>query len=149
MGIKGTIQANHVQLNKYELAVIGLPTLVITAISGIEEELDVSEMPDRTRVSGGRTKPVEYDITIPLHHTLEQLALEQWFEQCKDPVDPEHKKLGTLTLFNQSGDPLVSFTLPDTFPTKRGLPDLELDNDGEMAAAVWSMSSDDVIPNIL
>lgn len=146
MPIKGVILPDHIQVNKYLLTVIGMPPLVLTAISGIEEELDVSDLPDRTKASGGRTKPIEYDITLPLHHTVSRLAMEEWFDACKDPILPTHKRLATLTMFSQSGLPLVSFTLTGTFPMKRGLPDLELENDGEMAGVVWSMSSDEVIP---
>lgn len=149
MAIKGVILPDHVQVNKYLYQVVGLPDLVLTAISGIEEELQTTDLPDGTKGAGGRTLPVEYDITLPAHHTVQQRAMEQWFRQCKDPIDPAHKKLATLTLFTQSNNPLVSFTLPNTFPMKRGLPDLELENEGEMAGFVWSMSSDEVIPNIL
>lgn len=149
MSIKGVVLKDFVQVNKYLLSVTGLPPLVLTAISGIEEELQTTDLPDATKGSGGRTNPVEYDITIPAHHVVEQAAMESWFDECKDPVDPAHKKLAVLTLFTQSGNPLVSFTLPDTFPTKRALPDLELENEGEMAGFVWSMSSDEMIPNIL
>jgi hypothetical protein len=145
MPIKGVIQPDIVQVNKYLLTVPGMPPLVIIAISGIEEELDVSDLPDRTKATGGRTKPVEYDITIPAHHSIEQYAMEQWFDAGKDPVTPDHKRLATLTLFSQMALPIFSVALTGTFPTKRALPDLELENDGEMAGIVWSMSSDEVI----
>lgn len=146
MPIKGVILPDHVQVNKYLLTVIGMPPLTITAISGLEEELDVTDLPDRTKATGGRTKPVEFDITLPAHHVIEQRAMELWFAQSKDPVLPTHKRLATLTLFTQLGLPLVSFALVGTFPMKRALPDLELENDGEMAGIVWSMSADEVLP---
>lgn len=149
MGIKGVIQPDHVQTNKYDLRVIGLPPLVITAISGIEEELDTTDLPDRTKATGGRTKPVEFDITIPAHEIVTQKAFELWFEECKDPVTPTHKKIGTLTTFTQSNLPLVAFTLDAMMPIKRALPDLEMEGDGEMSEHVWSMSADEVFPHLI
>lgn len=149
MGIKGVLLPNHVQLNKYDLRVIGVAPLVITAVSGIEEELDVSDLPDRTKATGGRTKPVEFDITIPAHEVISQKAMELWFEETKDPVSPTHKKIGTLTTFTQSNFPLVSFTLDGLMPIKRALPDYEMDGDGEMAEHVWTMSADELLPNII
>lgn len=149
MPIKGVISADHAQVNKYELRVIGLEPLLITAISGIEEELDVTDLPDRTKATGGRTKPVEFDITIPGHEVISQKTMELWFEQCKDPVDPLHKKIGTLTNFTQSNNPLIGFTLEGLMPVKRALPDYELDNDGEMSEHVWSMTADELYPHII
>lgn len=149
MGIKGILLPNHVQVNKYDFRVIGLLPLIITAISGLEEELDTTDLPDRTKATGGRTKAVEFDITIPAHELISQKSLEVWFEECKDPVLPTHKKIATLTMFNQGNIPLVTFTLTGVFPMKRALPDLELDNDGEMSEHVWSMSADEILPGIL
>ena len=36
MPLKGLIDPDHIPVNKYELAVIGLPTIQFTSISGME-----------------------------------------------------------------------------------------------------------------
>lgn len=149
MPIKGIISPDHVQLNKFDLRVIGLPPLVITAISGIEEELDMSDLPDRTKATGGRVKPVEFDITIPAHEIQSQISMESWYGETQDPVTPTHKKIGTLILFTQSNFPLRSFTLVGMMPRGRNLPDFEMENDGEMADVVWPMSADQIEPDLI
>lgn len=146
MAIKGTILPDHVQVNKFQLQVVGLPPLTPMAISGIEEELDTVELPDRTSQTGGRSKPVEFELTIPMHHQLEQAAMESWFDECKDPVSPLHKKVATLLAFSQSNITQKSWFLSGLFPSKRALPDFELENDGEMANVVWTMKADELLP---
>lgn len=144
MAIKGVILPDHVQVNKYQLTVAGLPPLLFTAVSGIEEEMDTVDLPDRTSQTGGRTKPVEFEVTQPAHHMIERLAMEAWWSECKDPVSPLHKKIGTLIAFSQSTIMQVSYMLFGVFPSKRALPDFDLDNDGDMAALVWTLKADEV-----
>lgn len=145
MPIKAVLQPDHIQVNKYTLMVAGMPPLTFTAISGIEEELDVNEMPDRTIATGGRTKPVEFDVTQPEHHLIERLAMEAWFSECKDPVSPLHKKVGTLLQFSQTDLVQVGYMLIGLFPSKRALPDLEMENEGEMGSLVWTMRADELL----
>lgn len=145
MPIKGVILSDHVQINKYQLTVIGMPPMLFTAMSGIEEELDQTELPDRTSQTGGRTKPGTFDLTQPMHHTLERFAMEAWFSECKDPVSPLHKKIGTVLAFSQSNANIVSYMLQGLYPQKRALPDFEMDNDGEMGTIVWTMHYDEVL----
>lgn len=145
MPIKSVLLPDHVQVNKYQLLVAGLPPLLFTMVSSIEEELDTVELPDRTTASGGRSKPVEFEVTQPMHHTLERLAMEAWYTgETTDPVLPSYKKVGTLLSFSQSNLIQVSYMLIGLYPFKRTLPDFELENDGEMATIVWGMKADEV-----
>jgi len=146
MAIKGVIFPDHVQMNKYTLQVAGLSPMLFTAVSGIEEELDATDLPDRTPQSGGRVKPIEFELTQPVHHNLERAAMELWYRECHDPILPTHKKVGTLIMFSQSLLNQPSWSILGMFPFKRALPDLDLDNDGEMAAIVWSMKASEIIP---
>lgn len=145
MPIKGVIKPDHIQVNKYQLTVVGMPPLLFTAISSIEDELDQVELPDRTTQTGGRTKPGSFDVTQPMHHTVEVAAMEGWFESCKDPVSPLHQKVGTLISFSQSNLIVVSYMLQGLYPQKRALPDFELENDGEMGSLVWTMHYNEVV----
>lgn len=145
--MKGTIKPNHIPVNKYLLKILTLPDITPTKISGLEEELETTDLPDRTRATGGNTKSSEITITIPLHHTVEQAAMEVWFQECQDPVSPTYKKAGTLLMkpISDSGKPVVR-TLVGVFVSKRKDPDLEMMNDGEMAVVEWTLSIDQIKP---
>ncbi len=149
--MKGAIKPNHIPVNKFTL-VIGdalIPPLTIVELSGIEEELQTVDLPDRTKASGGNTGPSEFTMTIPMHHVLEQAALELWWVQCQDPVATGYKKPGTLihnsieTLIGVQGK---SYTLDGMFLSKRVLPDLDMANEGEQANVEWTVSVDTILP---
>lgn len=144
--MKGEIQADHIPVNKYTIQVLGLIPLTAVNVSGIEDELQTTELPDRTMASGGNRGPTEFELTMPMHHTLEQAAMEVWFRESQDPVLPTYKKPVTLIHTSISGKGGRNFTLLGVFPKKRTLPDLEKANEGEMANVVWTMSADDVVP---
>lgn len=148
--MKGVIQEDHIPLNKFILSVSGIGVdLIFTAVSGIEEELDVAEMPDRTVATGGRTKPVEFTCMLPLHHEVEQKAMEEWYAQThgdgRSPnVDLAYKRTGTLRLPSISGAIQVTFVLDELFPSGRALPDFEMENEGEMAQVEWKFRASDI-----
>lgn len=144
--MKGAMKPDHMPVNKYQLLILGLPPLTPTKISGLEDELQTTELPDRTRASGGNRGPSEFTITLPMHHTVEQAAMEIWYKESQDPVLPSYKKIGTLIHKSISGAGLRTFSLLAAFPTKRKLPDLEMENEGEMAAVEWTISVDDILP---
>lgn len=144
--MKGDIQPDHMPVNKYEFLVIGLIPLTAVEVSGIEDELETTQLPDRTVASGGNRGPTEFELTMPLHHTAEQAAMEVWFKEGQDPVLPTYKKPCTLIHKSISGNAQRSFTLLGVFPKKRKLPDLDKANEGEMASVVWTFSADDVFP---
>lgn len=144
--MKGVIQGDHIPVNKYQLLVLGMPPLVITELSGIEDELETADLPDRTVASGGNRKATEFTMMIPMHHGVEQAAMEVWYRESQDPVSPTYKKAGTLVHTSISGSTLRTFTLIGVFPKKRALPDLEMVNEGEMAQVEWTMSTDDIEP---
>lgn len=144
--MKGVLNSDHIPVNNYQLLILGMPPLTFTEISGIEEELEVAELPDRTVASGGNTKPVEFTGKIPMHHMAEQAAMELWFAQCQDPVLPGYKKPATLVHKSITGNVLRTYSMIGLFPTKRALPDLEMGNEGEMAGVTWSFRADDILP---
>lgn len=144
--MKGALQPDHIPVNKYQLKMLGMVPLTPVEISGIEDELEITELPDRTTASGGNRKATEFDITIPAHHIIEQAAMELWFRQSQDPVVPSYKRTGTLIMQRISGKGDRSYTVMGVYPFKRALPDLDMSNEGEMASVVWSLKVDDVIP---
>lgn len=146
MAAKGTIREDHMPVNKYRLQVIGLPPITFTKVSGIEEELETVDLPDRTKASGGNTGATSFDFEAPMHHEEEITALETWYREGRDPVSPTYKKAATLSLISGSDTQVRSYALTGCFITKRALPDLEMSNEGEMASWMGSMSVDSVDP---
>lgn len=144
--MKGEIQGDHMPVNKYVLQVLGLVPLTATEVSGIEDELETTELPDRTVASGGNRKATEWTMMLPMHHTAEQAAMELWYRESQDPVSPTYKKPVTLTHQSLSGNATRNFSLVGVFPKKRVLPDLEKLNEGEIALVEWTMSTDDILP---
>jgi len=144
--MKGAIQADHIPINKYELLIVGLPPLTPTEISGLEDELQTTDLPDRTTASGGNRGPNEFTIMLPMHHLTEQGAMEAWFIESQDPVQPSYKKVGTLIHKSISGATLRTYSLVGAYPSKRVLPDLEMENEGELALVEWTIKVDDMEP---
>lgn len=144
--MKGEIQPDHNPVNKFEFQVVGLGVFTAVEISGIEDELDTTELPDRTVASGGNRQATEFELKIPMHHTTERALLEIWYKESQDPVSPTYKKPCTLLHPSLSGAKSVNYTLIGVFPKKRTLPDLEKANEGEMAVITFMMSCDDVLP---
>lgn len=144
--MKGEIQPDHMPVNKYTFAVIGLIPFTAVELSGIEDELETTELPDRTVASGGNRKATEFTAMVPMHHTAEQAALEIWYRESQDPVSPGYKKPVTLTHHSLSGNNNRTYSLAGVFPKKRKMPDLERKNEGEIALVEWTFSADDVLP---
>lgn len=144
--MKGAIQADHIAVNNYELLVLGMPPLTPIEITGIEDELETVDLPDRTVASGGNRGTGEWEMMLPMHHLVEQGAMEIWFLESQDPVLPTYKKVATLIHKAVSGSTLRTYSMTGLFPYKRTLPDLELANEGEMASVAWGMKHDNLIP---
>lgn len=149
--MKGLIQDDHIAMSKYGLYVDGLAGadqrdgkgMVIVSVSGIEEELDVAELPDRTVASGGDSKPVEFEVGVPAHHIIDQDAMEAWYNDARLGV-PGYRKAVTLFMYSVSGITIKKFFLDKVFPSKRALPDLSMSNEGEMAVVVWTLRGNQI-----
>ena len=144
--MKGEIQPDHMPANKFDFQVVGLGLFTAIEVSGIEDELDTTQLPDRTFASGGERQPFEFEIKIPMHHDAERALMEVWFLESQDPVLPTYKKPCTLIHQRISGTGAASYTLIGVFPRKRALPDLDKANEGEMNMITWTMAADDIVP---
>lgn len=144
--MKGEIQPDHIPINKFLFQIVGLIPIYVSEISGIEDELNVMELPDRTVVSTGTRQATEFTMMLPLHHGAEQTAMEAWFLESQEPISPTYKKPCTLTFESISGGKTRNFSLSGVFPKGRNLPDLEKANEGEIAMVEWVMSADDILP---
>lgn len=145
MPIKGEVQADPILVNKYKLLVAGLPPILFTSISGLEEEIDVVDLPDRTVSSGGNTQPVEFTAMQPAHHSVEVLLMEAWYNENKDPISATAKKAATLVLLSGTGSKIRAYTLTGMWPCKRKTPDLDYSDEGTMAQLEWTFKVDSMI----
>lgn len=143
-GMKGRIKADHIPQNKYTFRVSGLPPIEFLRVEGLEEELEVVDLPDRTRASGGNTKAGEITVEIMMHHTIEVNAMEQWFRQSQDPVSRDYKRDGVLVLKSLSGLASKTWQLKGCFPSKRTNSNVSMANEGEPVTQTWVICWDDI-----
>lgn len=156
MSLKGRIAPFHIPVNNYEMTVAVPPfpgKLTFTKISGLDEELESVELPDRTRASGGQTKPGTFTAEMPMHHLLEQVYMEQWFNAGQEPVTRDYKRDVTLLYIPIGLNPVLAgggivrtMGLTGVFVTRRKTPDLDMKNEGDMAVIEWTFSYDDIFP---
>lgn len=145
MGLKFAIQPDHIPVNNYALIVNGLQPITFVSVGALEKELDTVDLPDRTTASTGRTKAGETEVSVPAHHTVEVAQMEQWFTEGKDPIDPNYKKVATLTMISGTRQINKVFTLVQCYVSKGGTPDLEMNDDGEMAVMKYTIKWDDIL----
>lgn len=144
--MKGVLAPDHIPKNKYQLMIRGLPPITFTAISGLEEELETVDLPDRTAASGGHTKYIEFTARMPTHHAAERQALENWFVECQDPVPQSYKKTATLLKQSISSLAQASYLMQGLFVCKRVTQDLEMENEGELDEIEWTFKCDVITP---
>jgi len=145
VAIKGILQADYVPVNKFELSMETMIPITITKVSGIEEDTPSVTLPDHTVHTGGRSEPIEFEIETPMHHKLERLAMERWLDEAQEPVSPTAKKTGTLTMMSQTNNQLVSYMIEGALCLKRSLPELDINNVGDMAVITWMIKADELV----
>lgn len=145
--MKQVLLPDHIPVNNYSLIVVGGPPLLeFITVDGLEEELETVDLPDRTKASGGNTKPVEFTATHPKHHTIEDAFLELWFLEGQDPVSPLYKKAATLVIQSISRINTRTYNLIGLFVSKRKTADLDMANEGELNVTEWTFMCDRIIP---
>lgn len=144
--MKGQILPGHHGVNKYELLVLGGPTLVFHEVSGMESETPWVDLPDRTQASGGEEAVGEFTVMQPMHHAIERAYMENWLLEGRDPVAPTYKRVATMIWTNIHGDTQAVWSLVGLGVSKRATPDAEMANDGEMAGIEWTFKYDSIVP---
>ena len=146
--MKGEILPDKFRQNKYEFTVNGLGRILATSITGLEELTDAVDLPDRTRSSGGRSQVVDFEIVIPAHHRDAVLLMEGWRRENLDPVTLTAKKSANVILQSDSGASTLTISLSGVWPTGHAFPDLERENDGELAQLTFPMSADQILSSV-
>lgn len=143
MSLKNKIQPDHAPINKYELQILGLPKITFTKVSGMEQEVKKTNMPDMTAVSGGESESFEITAEIPLHHDAEIQAIEDWHDEGKDPVQLTYKKSGTMEYKRASGVTARAYALIGVWIPKLKYPDADMSDSETPAMLEITMSIDD------
>ena len=86
--MKAVFNPDAVTVNRFTLDIPGLKPILFDTVSTTELDIDTADMPDRTRISGGRTAPGEFTATILAGEGQGNLDLERWFEEAIDPIAP-------------------------------------------------------------
>ena len=146
MGIKATLKADHIPVNKYTLFLVGTIPITFTKVAGIEYEVDGVDLPDRTKASGGNTQAIEFSAEMPMHHIAELTAMEIWFEEAQDPVSSTYKKAASLIMQSGSGATIKTYSILGLWVCKRKLPDLDFEDEGAMAVVEWTFYADSILP---
>ena len=143
---KGTIQVNHYPNNNYQLVVPGMPSLTILEIDGLDIETETVDMPDRTVVSGGHRKTLDFTLKVPTHHADETAAWELWHAQSTYPVVPGYKRPATLIQTSLDGTKSKSWEIVGMFPYKLGLMPMSMKDEGNLSEVTHSCKADDFLP---
>lgn len=149
MVLKGTIAPDHIPVNNFELIIAGLPPITFVEVSGLPDEIETVQLPDRTMASGGNSKALELTAKIMAHHIIEVAALDLWWIESgglDSPVLPTYKKLATLINRSISGLNARVVTLTGMFPKKRKTSDLKMDDEGKPAEIEYTFSVDLALP---
>lgn len=143
MPLKGTILEDHIPMNKYKLKPVGLIDIVFTEVSGLEKILEMIDLPDRTRASGGNTQAGTFTAKTPMHHTGDNAVLGLWFKLNQDPIQPLNKLPCTMEYFSGTGNIVKTIGLIGVSIEAEKTPDVAMENEGELATIEWTFSYDD------
>ena len=146
MPLQGLIDPDHIPVNKYVLTIAGFGDVTFTKVGGLEIELGVIDLPDRTRATGGQTSAADMTVEVPMHHTAEIAVMDLWFSMGRDPVDPTYKRAAALVMTSNTTLEFKEYSLQGAWCSKRKLPDLDMANDGDMAVVEYMIQVDEVIP---
>lgn len=142
--MKQVLQPDHIPLNNFQLRIRGMPALTLIECSGIEEEIDMVDLPDRTKASGGHSKAFEFTFSIPTHHRAEVAACKLWFESCQEPVAPNYKKQAVLIKKSISTMQRVSYLIEGMWLSKWKNPDNDMNNEGELDKIEFTACGDNL-----
>jgi len=137
------IEQNHMPINKYQLLVTGFIPITFTKVSGFDREIDMIDLPDRTRASGGVERAVEFTAELPKHHLLEKAAIEAWYGMSKNGSN--YKYTANLIGYRLNGEVGSTIMFNNLWVQKIKEPDLDMANEGEMAVIEITFQADEAI----
>jgi hypothetical protein len=142
----GNISPDHMPLNKYELLIVGMPKITFITVGSFTDATTEATLPDGTVASGGKSAPIEFNVTVPRHHLVDVALMDNWKKQGRDPIDKNYKKTGTLISYSGTGAVFKSEQLRGLWVRDKTTPEFDMGNDGEMAVNTYVMRADGVDP---
>jgi hypothetical protein len=161
---KNVLEQNITPKAKQRLIIRDLPTTIIHLTRDpIEMGVGVIELPDQTRVPGGRVRSGEFPVSLQFARDIDRNAYYQWFLMCKDSggprgISPGYKKDGTIIFYRLfqgtpgnsnagSNAPPVRANLLGLWPSQMTIPDADIGadegEDGDLTLEV-TLQYDDV-----
>lgn len=138
VGVDGQFNAT----NEFAISFPATGPLTAVRVSAYTQEGDVVDLADRTRASGGRTKPFNLEIDIPTHLVEENARMDAWHKAFLAKL-PGYKNAGIMTYpTNWYTGEGVSDTLIGSMCTSKGRPEVNANSDGEMMVTTWTVSVD-------
>jgi hypothetical protein len=131
---------------------------ILITRDAISTEIGVIELPDQTRVPGGRQKSGDFSITLQFCNDQDRNAYARWYNQCIAPsrddhagISPYYKRTAELTYYRLfSGDPggydsgtdlkPVHVKLFGCWPSTMELPEGDIDSDDGDAYCTLNMT---------
>lgn len=142
MPVKNLLGKDVIGANKFTFSVDN-DDLLVVSVSGIEETLQVIELPDGTAASGGRTDVSETTVVVAQHTKASITFFDAWWALCQDPVPPAAYKNGTVTGNSSSGGVSATTTLISVFIKSRKSADYNLEDGTTMTVVEYTLSVDD------
>lgn len=120
---------------------------ILITRDSISTEIGVIELPDQTRVPGGRQKSGDFSITLQFCNDRDRNAYVRWYTQCiatgrssNSGISPQYKRTADLVYYRLfSGDPgsyqsgkdlnPVKAKLFGCWPSTMELPEGDIDSD--------------------
>lgn len=142
LSTKGVIAPDEFSIGKAKLLIAGVPVIVLTSMKGIKSDTESADLPDGTSVSGGRTKPADFTITVPAHHTSDVAFLEKLRAKALDPIQPDYKQDWTILFFSKTGMKFKGWNIKDCWVAGENIPDEDLSKPADMAEIEFSVKFD-------
>lgn len=147
MAMKGVLREDHIPSNKFTLSVPLVAGGQFTPISvtGFDRKVGVVDLPDRTKATDGVSKAINFEMTLPAHHSDEIAAMELWFRESQDPVSPLYKKPGVFTQESLTGRIVRKWELIGLWTSGPKNDDSKLADEGTMVTITYQMHCDDAV----
>jgi hypothetical protein len=131
------------------------PDILYLTRDPLEITLGVIELPDQTRIPGGRQRAGDFGITLQFGSQTDRETYIDWFEMCVDRgengIDPTYKRDGTIVYYRLfSGDsgvyangtnlPPVKASIFGMWPSRYTLPDYDMNSDEGDGSCILEMT---------
>ncbi len=137
--LDNTIDKDIMTAAKYTITVDGIPRF-ITERSGLQEPIDVVDLPDGSQVTGGRTPAQEFTIMVPQHHEADIRFFDAWHALSKANNTPRTVyRIMTATSRSNSGALSRTSTLLNVWVKGKTHPDLSIAGTDQMTSVEYTM----------